>query len=469
VAVSFVVIGFFSRGRSSLQGYARLNFLRWRAGRWLVFPALRFLLKLASVAVFSLVVIAGLLGDQKPLNNLAPTMVWVIWWVGLAYISALVGNVWVLLNPWSAVFGWLETLYRYVRPGGRLSLNLDYMERLGTWPGVVLFMAFAWVELVYSASAVPRNLATLMVAYSLVTWTGMAVFGKHRWLRYGEVFTVVFGLLARFAPTEVAVCDAEQCLTCSVDCRSSGGECVNCYECFEKAEPDSRELNLRPYAVGLLQAEWASPSLMIFVVLVVATVTFDGLTATPFWSSLVGNVYPAFRVLGGQALTGVQTMGLLVFPPIFLGVYLAFSAGMAMVSGSTVTVSDLGRAFVFSLVPIALAYHLAHFLSFLLIQGQLVIPLASNPLGRGWDLLGTVDYKVNIGIVDARFAWITAVIAIVIGHVIAVYVAHVVALRIFTDERAARRSQYPMVVLMVGYTMLSLWIIAQPVVELSSV
>jgi hypothetical protein len=467
VAVSFVVIGYFIRGAPGLRGYPTFDLLQRKTGRRFVLSVLRFLLKVASVAVFTLVVVAGLLGNQKPLENLAPTMVWVIWWVGLAYVSALVGNVWTVLNPWSAVFGWAEALYRQVRPGGRLSLGLDYPERLGTWPGIALFLAFAWVELVYPSAAVPRSLATLMVAYSLVTWAGMAAYGKHQWLRHGEAFSVIFGLLARFAPTEVAVRDAEQCGTCSAESCGSDGECGNCYECFENAEAGSRMLNLRPYAAGLLKAEWASPSLMVFVVLALATVTFDGFTATPFWLSVVNSVYPAFRVLGGQALAGLQTLSLLAFPAIFMGVYLAFSAGMAKASGSTVPAPDLARAFVFSLVPIALAYHLAHYLSFLMIQGQFIIPLASDPMGRGWDLLGTAEYKRNIGIVGARFAWISAVIAIVIGHIVAVYVAHVIALRTFPDERAARRSQYPMVVLMVGYTMLSLWIIAQPVVEIS--
>ena len=130
---------------------------------------------------------------------------------------------------------------------------------------------------------------------------------------------------------------------------------------------------------------------------------------------------------------------------------------------------ELARVFVYSLIPIALAYHLAHFLSFLLVQGQAVIPLASDPFGSGWDLLGTAEYTIDIGVVGARFAWFTAVIGIVAGHIIAVYLAHAVALRTLGDplgdRGAALRSQYPMLALMVGYTMLSLWILAQPIVE----
>jgi len=119
---------------------------------------------------------------------------------------------------------------------------------------------------------------------------------------------------------------------------------------------------------------------------------------------------------------------------------------------------------VLSLVPIAVAYHLAHYFSMLAIAGQFIIPLASDPFGYGWDLFGTMLYRIDIGLVDARFIWYLSVGAIVIGHIIAVWIGHATAYAVF-DADTARRSQYPMLLLMVGYTMLSLWILAQPIVE----
>ena len=199
---------------------------------------------------------------------------------------------------------------------------------------------------------------------------------------------------------------------------------------------------------------------MVFILLLLSTVTFDGFTATPLWSDIVILLFDAV-----PDPTAIGTLGLLVFPVLFIGVYLAVAALMAAAGGRRLPAGDMARAFVFSLVPIALAYHLAHFLSFLLIQGQLIIPLASDPFGFGWNVLGTAGYQVNIGIVDARFAWFTAVAAIVAGHIIAVYLAHVIAIRTLRDRPLALRSQYPMLGLMVGYTMVSLWILAQPIVE----
>jgi hypothetical protein len=129
------------------------------------------------------------------------------------------------------------------------------------------------------------------------------------------------------------------------------------------------------------------------------------------------------------------------------------------------TADAAARAFVLTLVPIAIAYLVAHYLSYFLIQGQLLIRLASDPFGFEWNLFGTAHFRPDIGIVGARFMWYTSLIAIVLGHVAAVASAHFVALRRIEDPRLAMRSQIPMLVLMIAYTMVSLWIIAQPIVE----
>jgi hypothetical protein len=127
-------------------------------------------------------------------------------------------------------------------------------------------------------------------------------------------------------------------------------------------------------------------------------------------------------------------------------------------------VSRVAYAFVLSLVPIAVAYHLAHYFSLLLTAGQFVIPLASDPFGFGWNLFGTAGYKVDLGILSPYVLWYSAVVLIVAGHAIAVFVAHLEAWRLFGNQRDALASQVPLLVLMVAYTMLSLWILAQPIV-----
>ncbi len=450
VGVSFLVMVLFYRGSSQPDTCPRINLLTWRIGRVLAHPLMLSICRALATALFVLVVCAGLFGVQTPFKNIAPVMVWAIWWVGMAYISALLGNLWALINPLDIAYAWTESAYARVKHGAELSLGLRYPEGLGLWPAVALYFAFAWSELVWERSDVPASVATAILIYSAITWVGMFLFGRETWLRRGETFSLVFGLLARFAPTEFRVANAKP------------------------------EWNLRPYAVGLLSDEPVPPSLLALVVLILVTVTFDGILETPPWVSLVAwfddwlSAPPLLQTVGAVR-TIACTFGLVAFWILFMSVYFVFAwliARMAATvsSGAGLPRDQIGTAtvarfFVLTLVPIAIAYHLAHYLSFLLMAGQYVIPLASDPFGFGWDLFGTTGYFVRIAIIDARFVWYLSVIAIVIGHIAAVYLAHAMALRVFKEKRAAIRSQYPMLVLMIGYTMLSLWIIAQPIVS----
>jgi hypothetical protein len=152
-----------------------------------------------------------------------------------------------------------------------------------------------------------------------------------------------------------------------------------------------------------------------------------------------------------------------LFPVVFFLVYVGFSWLTKLASGSERPLMEIAGLFVFSLVPIAIAYHLAHYLSYLLVAGQQIIPLVSDPFGIGWDLFGTAGYRIDIGIIGAKFVWHAAVVSIVVGHVFAVGVAHFMALRVFETAKGVLRSQVPFLVLMVAYTMVSLWILSQPI------
>ena len=87
-----------------------------------------------------------------------------------------------------------------MRTGATLGLGRPYPEWLGVWPAFLLFVVFAWMELVWSGRNIPAQLATALLVYSGLTWLGMFVFGRQAWLGHGEVFALVFGIFARFAP-----------------------------------------------------------------------------------------------------------------------------------------------------------------------------------------------------------------------------------------------------------------------------
>ncbi|MGF1611348.1 MAG: hypothetical protein ACFCUQ_18240 [Kiloniellales bacterium] len=465
VVVSFVLIGLFVRDVAWSRRYPRYNLLAHPLGRLAAHPAVVTVLKLASVLLFLLVLAAGSLGNPDPFRNIAPVLVWIIFWVGLAYVSAFIGDLWTVINPWRSLFAWAEALWRRLRPGRALAFGLPYPTSLGVWPSVALLLAFAWSELISPRPAAPAYLAWMALVYSLWTWTGMVLFGRERWLRHGEVFSVVFGLLARFAPTEVRTARPEVCAACGLGCRDRDGACVNCTTCWSRVPAAEREWSIRPFAVGLLRDEPVSASMVALVLLYLSTVLFDGLLVTPAWRQLEALIVPLVPAAGDLSRMAVRTSGLVGLWLVCLGVYLATCRAMgALVEGRPAT-GAIARRFAFTLVPIAIGYHLAHYLTYLLIQGQHAIPLASDPFGQGWDLLGTAGYRVDLTVVGARFAWYAAVVAIVTGHVVAVCLAHVQAVATFGARRPALRSQYPLTALMVAFTVASLSVMAEPLVQ----
>ena len=426
--LSFVIVALFVRERPPAEGAASIKL---RGGpRWAGAAA-----RGASVAMFLLTLTTGLFGVQDPYANLATVMVWVIWWVGFAFVCALVGDLWAVLNPLSTLFAWSEALYERLAGGG-LGLGLRYPAKLGAWPAVALFLGFAWAELVWRDKDVPAYLARALIAYSLLAWTGMFLFGREAWLARGEAFSIAFGVLGRFAPL------------------------------------DTRTPALRLPGSGLARGEAVPFSLLVFVVLMLSTVTFDGFLETPLAQRIATAVQGSPAIArwlfalsehGLDESQSVATAELVAFPIGFLAAYWLTSWLMVRLTRRR-GVRHAACAFVLTLVPIAVAYHLSHYFSLLLTAGQFVIPLASDPFGFGWNLFGTAKYRVDLGIVSPYVLWYGAVTLIVVGHVIAVHLAHAVALREFGNRRDALVSQVPMLALMVAYTMLSLWILAQPIV-----
>ena len=456
VLVSFFQIGLLVGEGHALRRYPRFDLLRIGPLRALL-SARPFLLglRLLSVALFLLVILAGLFGEQDAGLNLAPTFVWIVWWVGFSFFTAFVGNLWPLVNPWKVLFEWAEAVARRLGLGKGLELREPYPASWGVWPAVVLYAAFVWAENVFAGSATPVYLATLALNYSVLAWGGMVFYGKETWLQRGEVFSVFFGLLARFAPTEVRVTDPEICRGCTGTCRPIEGECVDCHGCFGRAAPKGRELNLRPWAVGLARPETIPPGGVPFVILVLAAVAFDSLLETPQWGRL-GYLAPS---------APTNTLGLLALPLLFLAVYLSFVKLIQLFGSGYVPFGRLAAAYVYTLVPIAVVYQVAHYYTYLLTRGQATIALVSDPFGRGWDIFGTAGYKIDAGLVGADTVWYSQIVLIVAGHVIAVYLAHVASLRLVRDPRLAMRSQYPMLALMIIYTVFSLWILSQPIAE----
>ena len=381
----------------------------------------------AGVAVFALVAYAGLAGTDSQQQNLAPTAVFVGFWVGIPFLSLLFGDVFRIVNPWRAVgrlAGWIAA-----RAGGdAMPEPLPYPERLGHWPAALGILGFAICELCWAAARDPAPLAVLMLVYVAIQLVGMSLYGVEAWTRRGDAFGVWFGLIARLAPLA--------------------------------RRPDGR-LVARPPVVGATRLVAVAGTTAVLLV-GIGTTAFDGAREGPLFNGLVTDLQDGFTGVGVSKGLGLElafVVGLLVSIAVVSAIWMAGVSGMPR-EGLRLSRVELRRRFAHTLIPIAAAYLVAHYFSLLAYNGQDLWRLLSDPLGDGSDLFGGAGSSVDYSVVSATGIWYVQVAALVTGHVAALVLAHDRALVVYGSPRAATRSQIVMLVVMVLFTLLGLWLLS---------
>jgi hypothetical protein len=422
-AASLVLVVSFV-GLAALWATARLQHVserrRFRVPRWL-----EVLAGATGIAGFAFFVYAGFAGQQSATGNVVPTLVYVVFWVAIPFFSAVFGDVFRAVNPWLAIgkaAGWLTR-----RVSDTVPEPLPYQARLGRWPAVIGVLAFAWVELTYANKDDPSQLAVMALAYTAVQLVGMSLYGADAWANRGDAFSVYFGMFARVSPLHWR----------------------------------DRTLYTRPPLGGAPPLS-AVPGTVALLCTMIGTTSFDGFSQGSLWTSMADRLQTFFGNLGfnaEHALEAAGTVGLIMMVLFISLLYRLGCAGMHDVNRRLPT-GDLAARFAHTLVPIALAYVVAHYFSLLAYQGQAMAYLVSDPLGSGTDLFGTASSAINYTWIGATGIWYVQCGALVLGHVAGLTLAHDRALAIYDDPREATRSQYWMLAVMVAFTSLGLWLLS---------
>jgi hypothetical protein len=381
-----------------------------------------------GVALYCLVLYAGLRGSQNTSDNIAPTFVYIVFWLLPLPLSVLFGDVFRAFNPWRAI-GRAVSWTASAAAGSPFRAPLTYPERLGRWPAVLGLLAFVWLELASPAGSQPDDVAIAAVIYSVFTFAGMALYGVERWIERAETFSVYFNLVSRLSV-------------------------------FERR---GRQIGRRRFLSGLPPWE-PYPGSVVFVCALIGTVSFDGFSAGPTWNdTFVVPISDVFEGLGVSPVRAIElTFGLGIVAAVALtyGFYRLGIAG-ARAAGHEFSSRELAFRYAHTLAPIALVYAAAHYASLLLLQGQSVIAMASDPLGRGSDLFGTATVTVDYALIGAETFWYLQVGMVVLGHVAGLVLAHDRAVAMYERPRDATRSQYWMLAVMVGFTTLALWLLSE--------
>jgi hypothetical protein len=384
---------------------ARLPAVAGHPGSWLAFTVLAALVAL------------GFLGPRDPLQNLLPLTVWTLLWVGLVLATLLLGNLWAAINPWT---GPITAARRAL--GRERGIGL---ARLGLWPAVAGYLAFAWFESISPAPADPAVLARAVLCYWLLIFA-LAVLEGPAWLGEGEALTVFFAFAARVAPL------------------------------WTTPNADGRDLVAGPPGARVLALPPLAPGGAAFVTLALAAVTFDGLRETFRWLALIG-VNPLEHP-GRTALLLPNTAGLLAVWALTAAAILgAVALGRRLARDDRPFWAEAGPALL-AFLPIAAGYHAAHYLVSLLTGVRYTVAALNDPLDRGAHLLGLPEHWLSLGFLghaeSVRLIWNAQFAIILAAHVLAV----ILSLRLAGPRPAA--AHLPMTLLMVLYTVLGLWLLS---------
>lgn len=386
----------------------------------------------AAVGVFllGLVVYSGMNGTEAPDRNFSLIFVFVTVWLGFPVISVLFGDVFRAVSPWRALgsaAGWIS------RQILRRSLpHAKYPERLGRWPAAFGLVAFVWLEIIYGSTGAsvtlsPEIVAQATIIYSIFTLTMMGIFGVEKWNSRGEFFSVYFNMFSELSVFEV------------------------------------REGKLGRRRLFSGATSWAAvPGSLALVVSAIGVTTFDGAqegalqTPIEWLQERLGDI--GFGIT--EAVRGGDTVFLLLCIGLVALIYLAGVRGMRRVPGAP-AFSTLRARFAHTLIPIALAYLVAHYFSLFVFQEQAQFTyLLSDPLGNGSNIFGTASSGIDYNVLSVNAVWYVQLVALVTGHVLGLILAHDRAVFVWKDYRMAARSQYWMLAVMIAFTCLGLYLLS---------
>lgn len=410
----------------------------------------------------------GLAGSR--VANLAPVAVWTIWWAGLIFVVLVFASAWCFVCPWDGLANLVSRL-RLAARVETLSLGLRFPKRLeNLYPALGLFVLLTWLELGYGVTTNPRS-----TAYMGLAMAGLAIGSALLW--NGKKFCAhlcpvgrVCGMYSNFAPVAIRARKQKACNTCTTEDCLNGNElgypcptglslkvldeathCTMCTECIKSCRRQNATLELRPFASDLRGGKVPKIDEAWFALALLSLTLFHGLSMTPAWENFAPGGDSILKALGlalGTPRVATFTIAMVVACAVPVPVYYLCCFIASKWAGQGVTTGTLFTRYAYSLLPVALFYHLSHNLMHILMEGGSVVPLLSDPLGTGADYFGTAGTHPD-AIIGESTLWYLQVGLIVVGHIFGIVVAHRYAHRLYDDKKSAIRSLLPMTAMMI--------------------
>jgi hypothetical protein len=439
--------------------------------------SLQLVLQIFPVALLVLIIVTGLFGIQNSLN-FAPVTTWTIWWALLIFDIILLGRSWCLVCPWYAIATWIQRLAFIRRTREPFKVNLPWPDSLkNIYLAVGLFLLLTWLELGFDVTSNPQVTALLAILMTVMVVVPSVVYEKMSFCRYGCLVGRICGLYSVMAPVEIRAKDRNICNKCQEKaCRqgsangypcptdldlgelSSNNYCLNCMECIKSCSYNNVACNLRPFGAELSTSLTPKRDEATLAIVLLAMTSFHGLTMTSYWTKCLDWL----RDTWGASHLVTFSIGMALFLTLFVALYLVFSWAFTAYEKRP-QLAGAGVHYAYSMIPLALFYHLAHNGAHFIREGKAILVAASDPFGWGWNLFGHKGVVIT-SITSMQFLWALQVSLALIGFYFALKMCVRIASQRSQQVRLQRVSVMCVSSLCFLFHSFNVWLLAQPMV-----
>lgn len=476
--ISFIVVEKLNHSSQRKKEYWKFNLLKIKLfDTWVKKPYFKFLFQFPMFCVFCFIIYAGIFGHG--VINIAPILTWTIWWTGLIFLILFFGKAWCFVCPWDFV----ATCFQHLKPFGvkqkPFTMGLKGPKNLNNiYLATGFFVVLTWFELGYKVTSSPRATAIMAIMMVFLAVVSALIFEKRWFCKHACLVGRIQGLYAMFAPVEIRAENLSVCGMCKTkDCYTGNDKgnacptkltipqitentyCILCTECIKSCPHDNIAINVRPFATDLKRFKRVKTDEAWLALILLVLTSFHGITMTPMWDSLTGtSIVGTIQDTLNIGRLGAFTVGMIGFNGILLAFYYFIAlATYLIVKDKSVPIKRIFCYYAYSILPVALFYHLAHNVMHIFMEGTMVVPLLSDPLGQGKNIFGTATWQIG-SLLSDQVIWISQVALVVIGHIFGIIIAHYVSRKLYSDQKQATLSLIPMLIGMITYSFLSLWI-----------
>ena len=348
--------------------------------------------KLLGLLVLVLLTVTGLVNNEAAKFSITPLMLWVFLWIGVPVLGLLFGDLYAKFNPLSII------------------VNQEGNSK-NVYVASFLFICLTWFELVWTKPGNPRHIGIVFI-----------------------LLIVVVSLIQKFYKKTIIEVDPLLVL----------------HHLYSKMRVTHKAPVFRSLLNNLSNLAQLK-GMEYFILLMIGTVTYDGLRETTFWFNLFGT---------RSYETSFSTMAFLSMNLIVI-IFYRFACYFAIrVSGENYDLNEISLKFGHTMLPIAFAYHVTHYLGLLLFESQTLLYRLNDPLGFGWNLFNAQETAVDY-FLEPIVLWTIMVIVTLAGHMLSVVLAHDLSVKIFGHQKSDK-TQYIFLFITVALTLQALFVLSVP-------